>query len=692
MSAETVVTTEHRGSIVVVTANSPPVNALSVDVRKGLKSAVEEAGKNDDVAAVILICEGRTFFAGADITELGKPPLLPSLPDVLVAIENSQKPVIAAIHGTALGGGLELALACHYRIAVPSARVGLPEVKLGLLPGASGTQRLPRLIDPAGALDFMISGEPVDAAKALRSGIIDTLSEGSSLEEDAVAFAKRIVGEAYPLRRIRDMPAKTPDNLTAAEFAESYRAKNARKLRNFRAPDEIVRCVEAAMTLPFDEGLALERKLFHELLDDPQSAAMRYAFFAERKAARVPGIEGKADIGHVRSIGIIGAGTMGTGIGMAFANAGYPVTIVETQQEALDRGLSNIRRTYERSAQRGRMTTEEAERRIALFSGKLEFETLADCDLIVEAAFEEMSVKTEIFAALDRIAKPGAILATNTSYLDIDRIAATTARPQSVLGMHFFSPANIMRLVEIVRGEKTDPQVIGAAMALARAIGKVGVVVGVCHGFVGNRMLEKRQDEADRLILEGATPWDVDRVLYDFGMPMGPFAMADLAGLDLGWTRETSSGETVRDRLCEADRRGQKTGAGYYDYDDNRKPAPSPFVEKIIGEAASARGIPQRVIADEEIFDRLLLPMINEGARILEEGKAARASDIDVIWINGYGWPAYRGGPMFHAERLGLSKVVERLRALEARHGPRFEPAALLERLAADGGSLLDEE
>lgn len=692
MSVESVVTTEYKGSIAVVTTNSPPVNALSIDVRKGLKTAIEDAGKNDDIAAVVVICKGRTFFAGADISELGKPPLLPSLPDVLVAIETLKKPVIAAIHGTAFGGGLELALACHYRIAAPSARVGLPEVKLGLLPGASGTQRLPRLIDPAEALDFMISGDPIDASKALRSGIVDTLSEGSSLEEDALAFAKRIVGEACPLRRIRDMPAITPENLTPAEFVASYREKNARKLRNFRAPDEIIRCVEAAMTLSFDEGLALERQLFHELLDDPQSAAMRYAFFAERKAAKVPGIEGKTDIGHIRSIGIIGAGTMGTGIGMAFANAGYPVTIVETRRESLERGLSNIRRTYERSARRGRMSTDDAGKRIALFSGELDLDALADCNLIVEAAFEEMSVKTEIFTALDRIAKPDAILATNTSYLDIDRIAATTARPQSILGMHFFSPANIMRLVEIVRGEKTDPHVVGAAMALARAIGKVGVVVGVCHGFVGNRMLEQRQDEADRLILEGATPWDVDRVLYDFGMPMGPFAMADLAGLDLGWTRETSSGETVRDRLCEADRRGQKTGAGYYDYDDSRKSVPSPLVEQIIREVASARGIPQRPIGDEEILDRLLLPMINEGAKILAEGKAARASDIDVIWINGYGWPAYRGGPMFHAEQVGMAAIVERLRALEAEHGERFKPATLLERLAADGGSLSGEE
>ncbi|WP_193174617.1 3-hydroxyacyl-CoA dehydrogenase NAD-binding domain-containing protein [Oricola nitratireducens] len=680
-----------QDSIAVVTTDSPPVNALSVHVRNGLKSAIEDADRDDSVEAVVVICNGRTFFAGADITELGKPPLSPDLPEVLAAIEKSAKPVIAAIHGTALGGGLELALACHYRIAVPSARVGLPEVKLGLLPGASGTQRLPRLIDPGEALDLMISGDPVDAEKALRTGMIDTLAEGQSLEADAVAFAKRIVGDAKPLRRIRDMPAKTPDALTPAEFAEAYRERNARKLRNFRAPDEIIRCVEAAMTLPFDEGLAIERKLFRELLDDPQSAAMRYAFFAERKAAKVPGVEGKPDISRIRSIGIVGAGTMGTGIGMAFVNAGYPVTIVETQQAALDRGLANIRRTYERSAQRGSLTPEEAERRTALFFGRLELEALSDCDLIVEAAFEEMSVKTEVFFALDRIAKPSAILATNTSYLDIDRIAATTSRPQSVLGMHFFSPANIMRLVEIVRGEKTDLEIVGTAMALARAIGKVGVVVGVCHGFVGNRMLEKRQDEADRLILEGATPWAVDRVLYDFGLPMGPFAMADLAGLDLGWTREASTGETVRDRLCESERRGQKTGAGYYDYGENRKSDPSPLVEEIIRDVAKARGIARREISDEEILDRLLLPMINEGANILEEGKALRASDIDVIWINGYGWPAYRGGPMFHAEQVGLDKVVERLRALEAAHGGRFRPAALLQRLAAEGSSLTDD-
>lgn len=691
MSAEAVVTSERRGSIAVIATDSPPVNALSVRVRKGLVDAVKDAASDPAVEAVVVICKGRTFFAGADISEFGKPPQAPDLHQVLAAIERLDKPVVAAIHGTALGGGLELALACHYRIAAETARVGLPEVKLGLLPGAGGTQRLPRLIGPGDALDMMISGEPVDAAKAVQSGIVDELSQGASLEEDAVAFAGRLVAAGGAVRRIRDLPARVPDGFTPAEFADAYRRKNARKLRNVHAPNEIIHCVEAAMTLPFDEGLALESKLFHELVEGPQSVAMRYAFFAERKAAKLPDATEKPDVGAIRSIGIIGAGTMGTGIGMAFANAGLAVTIVETRAEALAAGLANVRRTYERSAARGRMTAQEAERRIALFTGKLELDALADCDLIVEAAFEEMSVKTGIFSALDKIAKPGAILASNTSYLDIDRIAATTARPQSVLGMHFFSPANIMRLVEVVRGAKTDPQVVATAMAVARAIGKVGVVVGVCHGFVGNRMLEKRQQEADRLILEGATPWDVDRVLYDFGMPMGPFAMADLAGLDLGWTREASTGRTVNERLCEADRRGQKNGAGYYDYDAERKPSPSPLVEQIVRDVADAAGVVRREIGDEEILDRLLLSMINEGARILEERKAARASDIDVIWINGYGWPAYRGGPMFHAEQTGLAKVVDRLRSLEASHGERFRPAPLLERLAASGGSLLDE-
>ncbi len=484
---------------------------------------------------------------------------------------------------------------------------------------------------------------------------------------------------------MRDLNEKVEAARGRPEIFAQFRKANARKFRGFKAPELNIQAIEAAVNLPFDEGMALERKLFLELLNGPQSAAQRYAFFAEREAAKIPDVPADTPTLPIASVGIIGAGTMGGGIAMNFLNAGLPVTIVEARQEALDRGIGIIRRNYEATAKKGRLTADEVERRMKLLTGTLDLSRVASADLVIEAVFEDMAIKKEIFSRLDTIAKPGAILATNTSYLDVDEIAAVTKRPEQVLGMHFFSPANVMRLLEVVRGAKTAKPVIATAMQLARRIGKVAVLVGVCHGFVGNRMLAQRQREANELIIEGALPWDVDRVLYDFGLPMGPFAMSDLAGLDIGWSRETSKSSTIKEILCEMDRRGQKTGAGFYDYDENRKAEPSPVVERAIRDFAAKRGVSRRQISDQEILERCIYPMINEGAKILDEGKAIRASDIDVVWVNGYGWPVYRGGPMHYADSVGLAGILERLRELEGRHGPQFKPTALLELMAKEG-------
>jgi 3-hydroxyacyl-CoA dehydrogenase len=678
------------GDIAVLTVNSPPVNALSAAVREGLAVGMRQAMADPAAKAVVLICAGRTFIAGADISEFGKPRTGPSLHEVEDVIENSPKPVVAAIHGTALGGGLETALACHYRVAVPSAKCGLPEVKLGLLPGAGATQRLPRLVGPERALEMITSGEHVSAADAERMGIVDELVEEGGLRDGAIAFARRAVAENRPLKKVRDLHEKVEAARGRPEIFDAFRKANARRFRGFKAPEYNIQCIEAAVNLPFDEGMALERKLFQELVSGPQSAAQRYVFFAERQVWKIPDVPDATPTLPVNKVGIVGAGTMGGGIAMNFVNAGMPVTLVEAKQEALDRGLSIIRRNYESTAKKGRMSAEDVEARMSRLTGTLDLEGLADCDLIIEAVFENMGIKKEIFAKLDRIAKPGAILASNTSYLDIDEIASVTKRPEHVLGLHFFSPANVMRLLEIVRGEKTDKRVIATARELARRIGKVGVLVGVCYGFVGNRMLAPRQREANRLILEGAMPWDVDRVLYEFGFPMGPFAMADLAGLDIGWSRETSKGETVREVLCEQDRRGQKTGAGFYDYDENRRATPSKLVEDLILDFSAKKGIERRAISDQEILERCLYPMINEGAKILEEGKAIRASDIDIVWINGYGWPVYTGGPMFYGDQVGLPTVLGTMRDYEAAMGSDFKPASLLERLVAEGKGFRD--
>lgn len=678
------------GDVAVITLNSPPVNALSANVREGLFEGFKAATANPDAKAIVLICEGRTFIAGADITEFGGASRGPSLFDVQEMMENAPKPVIAAIHGTALGGGLEVALVAHYRVAVPSARLGLPEVNLGLLPGAGGTQRLPRVAGVEKALEMMTSGRHAPAKEALEMGLVDELAEEGKLREAAVAFARRCVAENKPLVKVRDNNTKVEAARGKPEIFEAFRKANARKFRGFLAPEYNIRCIEAAVNLPFDEGLAVERKLFGELVTGSQSAAQRYSFFAERQAQKIPDVPDDTPLIPVKSVGIIGAGTMGGGIAMNFANVGIPVTLVEVQKEALERGLKVIRGNYERTASRGGITAAQVEERMALITGSLDMNDLAPVDLVIEAVFERMDVKKDIFTKLDAICKPGAILATNTSGLNIDEIASVTKRPEAVIGLHFFSPANVMKLLEIVRADHTSKSVIATSMKLAKQIGKIAALVGVCPGFVGNRILAQRQREAQKLVMEGAMPWDVDRVLYDFGFPMGPFAMSDLAGLDIGWVKERSKGESIRDVLCEMDRRGQKTGAGYYDYDENRNARPSPVTEKIINDFIVKTGSNPRTVSDEEILERCIYPMINEGVKILEEGKAIRSSDIDVVWQNGYGWPVYRGGPMWYGDQIGPAKVLEKMKEFQAKMGDDFKPAALLEKLVADGKKFSD--
>lgn len=685
-----VTTLEKEGGVAVLTLNSPPVNALSAPVREGINNGIKQAIEDPEVNAIVLICEGRTFIAGADITEFGKAPQGPSLFDAQAMIENAPKPVIAAIHGTALGGGLEVALTCHYRVAVPSAKCGLPEVNLGLLPGAGGTQRLPRIVGAEKALEMVTSGTHVGAKKCLEMGLVDELTEEGKLREGAVAFASKIVAEKRPLKKIRDLNEKMEAARGKPEIFENFRKANARKFRGFLAPEYNIQCIEAAVNLPFDEGIKVEQKLFRELVTGTQSAAQRHVFFAERQAWKIPDVPADTPTIPVNKVGIIGAGTMGGGIAMNFLNVGIPVTIVETKQEALDRGVAVIRKNYENSAKKGRFPMEEVEKRMSLLKGTLDMNEVADSDLVIEAIFENMEIKKEVFAKLDAIVKQGAILATNTSALNIDEIATAVKRPEAVIGLHFFSPANVMRLLEVVRADKTSKEVIATSMQIAKKIGKIAALVGVCPGFVGNRILAQRQREAQKLVMEGAMPWDVDRVLYDFGLPMGPFAMSDLAGLDIGWSKEKSKGETIRDVLCEMDRRGQKTGAGYYDYDENRNAKPSPVVEKIILDFAAKKGINRRQISDQEILERCIYPMINEGAKILEEGMAIRSSDIDIVWINGYGFPVYRGGPMFYGDTVGADKVLAKMKEFQAKMGDDFKPAALLEKIVAEGKKFSD--
>jgi 3-hydroxyacyl-CoA dehydrogenase len=669
-----VVDLRHEGDIAVVTIDSPPVNALSADVRDGLAGAFEKLGHDKAAKAVVLVCAGRTFIAGADISEFGKPPRGASLHAVQDAMENSPVPVVAAIHGTALGGGLEVALCAHYRVADPKAKFGLPEVKLGLLPGAGGTQRLPRIVGAKKALEMVTSGTPMGTKDALAAGLIDEVADGD-LTAAAIAFAKKIVSEGRPLKKVRDDNSKLGgDAASLAPMFADFRKANARAFKGFEAPEANIKCIEAAVALPFAEGMKVERAEFMKLMTGLQSAAQRHVFFAERQAAKIDGLPADVQPLPVKSVGIIGAGTMGGGIAMNFLSVGIPVTIVEMKQDALDRGVAVIRKNYENSAKKGRFSMEEVEARMGRLTPSLSLDDLKDADLIIEAVFENMAIKKDIFGKLDKIAKPGAILASNTSYLNVDEIATATSRPEAVVGMHFFSPANVMRLLEVVNGAKTSKQVLATAMAVGKQIGKIGVVSGVCHGFIGNRMLGKRQEQANKLILEGARPSDVDRVLTDFGFPMGPFQMADLAGLDIGWSADTSKGETVRDRLCEAGLRGQKNGKGFYDYDENRNRTSSPVAEKIIDDYAAEKGINRRDISDAEILERCLYPMVNEGARILDEGMAQRASDIDIVWINGYGWPVYRGGPMFWADQdAGREKIAAALEKMGMDVSPKLK-------------------
>ncbi|NTZ44107.1 3-hydroxyacyl-CoA dehydrogenase [Altererythrobacter sp. SALINAS58] len=647
--------TETHDDVMVIISDNPPVNALGQAVRKGLADGIAAALADDSIKAVVIRCEGRTFFAGADITEFGKPPVGPNLPEVCDAIEASDKPVVAAIHGTALGGGCEVALACHYRVAVPSAKLGLPEVKLGLIPGAAGTQRLPRLVGAEAALPLVVGGNPISAKKAESIGLLDTVAEEGNLEQDAIAFARSKIGQGVP--RTSEKNANK-DGVANPAIFDDFRQQNTRKLKGFDAPEAAIAAVKAAGELPYAEGVAKERELFGKLMAGTQSAAMRHYFFAERAANKIDDIPADTPLIDIAKVGIIGAGTMGGGIAMNFLSAGVPVTMLEMKQDALESGTGVMRKNYDNAAKRGRMKPEQVDAAMGLLSTTLDYADLADCDLVIEAVFESMDVKKDVFGKLDAHVKQGAILASNTSYLNVDEIAQATSRPGYVLGLHFFSPANIMKLLEIVRGAETRDDVLATAMKLAKKIGKVAVVSGVCDGFIGNRMLSPRQKQANELVMEGANYWDVDDVLVDFGFPMGPFQMGDLAGVDIGWHRDPSKVTNVREALCAVGRFGQKTGKGFYDYDASRNRTPSDETKAIIADFAAKEGREQRDIGADEIRERLLYPMVNEGAKILDEGMAQRASDIDVVWVNGYGWPVFTGGPMFWADTIGLDKVV----------------------------------
>jgi 3-hydroxyacyl-CoA dehydrogenase len=671
----------------VVIVDSPPVNALGASVRKGLLDCFTAFAGDDTVEAIVLICAGRTFIAGADISEFGKPDEGPGLQAVFDIIEHGVKPVVAAIHGTALGGGLETALICPFRIAVPSARMGLPEVNLGLLPGAGGTQRLPRVVGPEVALDLITSGRSISAKEALFHGLVDALAAEGGLREDAIAFARSILAENRPVTRIRDRQDKVEAFRGDPSLFDNFRKQRARAFRGFKAPENIIKAIEAAVNLSFEEGLKREWELFSELVDSTESRAQRYVFFAERATSKIPDVPKDEPVVPVASVAIIGAGTMGGGIAMNFLNKAIPVTLVEQSQPALDRGVETIRRNYQISAKKGRLSEQQVEERIALIRPTLEFADLAGVDLVIEAAFEEMSVKKDIFSRLDQVARPGAILATNTSFLDVAEIASVTSRPQDVIGLHFFSPANVMRLLEVVRTDETARPVLATAMALAKHIGKVPVVSRVCHGFIANRLMTPRGRQADALLMQGVAPGDVDRAIYSYGFAMGHYQMLDLVGLDV--IGRESKERTLTGDMVANGRLGQKQGGGFYDYDDERRSTASPVVQRIIDAFARSQGVKSRVeLSDEEIVAWLLYPVVNEGVRILEEGVALRASDIDIAAILGYNWPEYTGGPMCWADTVGLAKIVDRLTAWQARHGDFFAPSPMLVRLAEKGGAL----
>lgn len=692
-----VVSYEIVNNIGVIKVDSPPVNALSHAVREGIVAAVQNAQK-DDTDALVLMCEGRTFIAGADITEFGKPPRAPSLPDMLEVLENSSKLLVAAIHGTALGGGFETALCCHYRCALPSAKVGLPEVKLGLLPGAGGTQRVPRIAGVKAALDMITKGDPVAAAKASDMGLIDEVLSGDDLKASAVAYAQDLVESGALLKRVRDIDID-PASIEPG-FFDGYRKAVAKRARGQIAQDRIVSCVEAAVDKPMDQGLAVERELFTELVTSPQSRAMRHAFFAEREAAKIKGLPKDTPVRDIRKVAIIGGGTMGGGIAMCFANVGIPVIMVEINDEALERGLGIIRKNYTITVQKGRMSEHDLDKRLALISGTTDYADLADVDLAIEAVFENPDIKKEVFAKLDATCKPGAILATNTSYQDVNLIAEATKRPQDVVGMHFFSPANVMKLLEVVRADKTADDVLATVMQIGKKIGKVCALSRVCYGFIGNRMLQGYGRQAHMLLLDGATPEQVDSAAEEFGMAMGPLAVGDLAGLDIGYKARQARTDVEHDprthciatALVEMGRMGQKTGAGYYKYDSaTRARQNDPEVEALIREKAKELGIEQRDISKQEIVDRLFFPLINEGALILEEGIAQRPGDIDVVYLYGYGFPVAKGGPMFYADEVGLKNVVARINEFARTLGEDYwKLAPLLAKLASEDKTFAD--
>ncbi|MGB7348574.1 MAG: 3-hydroxyacyl-CoA dehydrogenase NAD-binding domain-containing protein [Candidatus Acidiferrales bacterium] len=691
----------NEDGIAVITINNPPVNTLGPGVPEGIAAAIEQVENDSSLRAAVLIGEGRTFVAGADIKEFGKitsgkssrgAGLLP----LLLRIEDCRKPVVMAIHGAAFGGGMELAMGGHYRVAVPGAQLGQPEVKLGIIPGAGGTQRLPRLAGVSKAVEMCSLGNPISAQEAFELGIVDRLLQGDLLGQ-AVAFAREVAAKPIPKTRERNEKLGAPGQ-HASVFAAA-RETARKKMRGQTAPLAAIDAVEAATKLPFEEGCRVEAKLFDECLFSGQSKALIHVFFAEREVSKIPDVPKETPLIPVSSVGIIGAGTMGGGIAMVFANAGIPVVLKEADQSALDRGMAAIQKNYSGSVKRGRMTQEFGDERLRLIKPVLAYDDFARVDMVIEAVFEGMALKKQIFGDLDRIAKPGAILATNTSTLSIDEIAAATSRPDSVIGTHFFSPANVMRLLEVVRGKLSSTEVIATCMQLSKKLGKIGVLVGNCRGFVGNRMFGPYRREAQFLVEEGATVDAVDNALYDFGMAMGPLATGDLAGLDVGWRirkeyrhlqKPGVRQPIAEDRLCEMGRYGQKTGAGWYKYDENRRAIPDPEVDALVRECAAEAGIPQRQISAGEIVERCIYALVNEGARILEEGYALRAGDIDIIYINGYGFPAYRGGPMWYADTVGLKNVYERVREFHERHGELWEPAPLLKQLAEQGKSFAE--
>jgi 3-hydroxyacyl-CoA dehydrogenase len=698
-----VVAYERQGSVGVITVNNPPVNALSQAVRQGLIDALKQGIADTGAKALVLIGGGRTFIAGADIREFARPLTAPDLNDVIAAYEASPKLIVAALHGTALGGGLETALGCHYRCAIGSARVGLPEVKLGILPGAGGTQRLPRLTGAKKALEMITSGNMIRAAEAKQFDVVDEVVPGESWDDllkGAVAYAEKLAAASAPLKKVRERTDKIDAARADSGLFPAFRKSMEKSARGFFAPWRCVDCVEAAVTLPFDQGLKRERELFQQCMAHPSARAQIHSFFAEREVNKIPGIGPEVKPKAIKQAAVIGAGTMGGGIAMNFANAGIPVKVIEANEQALTRGLGVVRRNYEITAQRGRMSMADVDKRMALIQGSTRFEDIGDADIVVEAVFEEMPIKKEVFAKLDKVARPDAVLASNTSTLDIDAMAAMTSRPENVIGMHFFSPANVMRLLEVVRGAKSSPETIVTAMQTGTRVGKISVLVGNCDSFVGNRMLHGYIREAEFLVEEGALPQQVDKALYDFGLAMGPFAMGDLAGLDVSWRirkgKAAGRPNDVRysplaDRICEMDRYGQKTGGGWYRYEKgDRTPHPDAAIETLIVENSKTLGIQRRQISDDEIVKRCLYPLVNEGARILEEGIALRSSDIDIIYLNGYGFPAHRGGPMFWADQIGLKQVLADIEGFHKQHGKLWKPAPLLRKLAQEGKRFSD--